>query len=140
VTKKTAWTRVDRGDAAGYRSAGTEFMRSAQLAYDHGYWNASGLLYVHASIAYADAVCVALAGMKSTSDNHLDAVTLLGEAASQTPGRDHALSHLRRIIEEKNRGSYTGLSFRERDAASLAVHAARFTDWAARVLQGVSGR
>jgi len=139
MTKKTPRTRVDRREAVGYQSVGAEFMRSAQLAAGHGYWNASGLLYVHASIAYADAVCIALGGMKSTSDNHVDAVALLGEAAAQTKDRDLALSHLRRIIEEKNRVSYTGQSFRERDAGSLATHASRFAGWAERVLKGVTG-
>jgi hypothetical protein len=134
MTKKTPRTRVERAKASSYRSVGAEFIRSAQMAAGHGYWNAAGLLCVHAAIAYADALCIALAGMKSTSDNHLDAIALLGEASAQAKDRDPALAHLRRIIEEKNRVSCTGQSFRERDAETLAMHAERFAAWAERVL------
>ena len=140
MTKKTSRRRMERSQADSYRASGAEFMKAARLAVGNGCWNAAGVLFVHASIAYADAVCIALAGMKSTRDNHLDAVALLGEATAQVRDRDQAISHLRRVIEEKNRASYLGQSYRDRDTKSMEIHAVRFSGWADRVLQGVTGR
>ena len=134
MTRQTKRRSVDSGMAASYAGAGDEFFRTAQLAQSHEYWNAAGLLLVHASIAYADAVTIQLSGQQSSSDNHQDVVTLIKEAARDRKGRDKALHHLSTIIQEKNRVSYTGQSFRSSDVASLLKHAARFQDWVRELL------
>jgi len=135
VARKTKRVRVDRSDSPRYASVGQEFTRAAELAQEFVYWTAAGLLMVHASIAYADAVAIRLAGLKSTSDDHLDAVTLLAEAAAEAPDRDPALQHLRRIIDEKNRVAYSGDALREREVTALATHATRFRTWAMKILE-----
>lgn len=112
-----------------------QFLKAAGLASEHDYWNAAGLLIVHAAIAYADAVSIRLAGMKSTSENHHDAVQLLAEAAAREKDRDRALGHLRRIIEEKSRVSYGGEAFRKGEIDALGTHAERFRSWCEAVLE-----
>lgn len=79
MAKKTQRAQVDPGEAESFRKTAEQFMKAGKLAREHGYGNAAGLLFVHAAIAYADAVSIRLAGMKSTSDNHHDAVQLLSE-------------------------------------------------------------
>lgn len=71
---------MDRQKAGSYAAVAEDFLRAADLAIQHEYWNAAGLLLVHASIAFTDAVWIKLAGMKSTSESHQDAVTLLKES------------------------------------------------------------
>lgn len=126
---------MDRGKAASYAGAGHEFLRAAELAQKHEYWNAAGLLLVHSAIAHADAVTIHLAGQKSTSESHQDVVLLLKEAVRDLKGRDEAIHHLSTVIEEKNRVSYTGQPFRSSDVASLIKHAARLQDWTRKAIE-----
>ena len=79
---------------------------------DHG-------LVPGASLKTLAPITTNLAGQKSTSENHLDVVTLLKEAARDRKGLPEAIHHLSTAIEEKNRVSYTGQSFRASDVASL---------------------
>ena len=136
MTKKTKRSAVDRGEASTYAEAGAQFTRAAALARESGYWNAAGLLYVHSAIAFADAVAIARRGEKSTSENHLDALILFGDVTAGLKGRDEAREHLRRIIDEKSRVAYSGVTFRRGDLEKLALHAERFRSFAERVLTG----
>ena len=134
MTRKTPRARVESGKSASFRGMGEQFMKAAGLARDHGYWNAAGLLIVHAAIAYADAVSIGLAGMKSTSDSHTDVVHLLAEAAAREKDLDRALGHLKKILDEKNRVAYTGEMFRRQEVEALETHAERFRAWAGAVI------
>lgn len=115
-------------------------MRAAALAGEHDYWTAAGLLYVHGAIAYADAVTIRRTGAKSASDNHMDVVELLKEAAASEKGLDQAIAHLRRLIGEKSRAAYTGQSPWAADVGKLATHAERFEAWARLAVQGEGKR
>ncbi len=135
MTKRTRRVSVERGESGRFAEAGAQFAQAAGLAREFEYWNAAGLLYVHAAIAFADAVSIARRGEKSTSENHLDALALFDVAASGLKGRDEASEHLRRIVEEKSRVSYSGLSFRRADLEKLARHAERFRAFAESLLR-----
>ena len=126
MVRKTARQRIDPDESPKYAAAAAQFFDAADLARDCRYWNAAGLLLVHGSIAWADAVAIRLKGVKSTSDDHKDAVALLGEVLTGVRGRDEALTHLHRIIDEKNRVSYEGITFQESDMERLARHTERF--------------
>jgi hypothetical protein len=134
MTKKTKRAAVDRREAAKYAAAAAQFTQAAGLAREFEYWNASGLLYVHSAIAFADAVAIARKGEKSTSENHMDALVLFGEVTAGLKGRDEAREHLRRILEEKTRVAYEGTSFRRSDLEKLVVHADRLRTFAERIL------
>lgn len=135
MAKQTRRTRIDPAQSRSFRATAGQFLKAAGLAREHDYWNAAGLLIVHAAIAYADAVAIRLAGVKSTSDNHQDAVQLLADAAVRERDRDRALGHLKRIIEEKSRVSYSGEAFRKSEIDALETHAERFRDWCEAVLE-----
>ena len=53
------------------------FSDTADLAYEFDYYNASGVLYIHASIAYSDAITIKLSGKKSNGENHYEVIQLL---------------------------------------------------------------
>lgn len=135
MAKRTKRAAVDRGEAGHYSGAAAQFAQAAEIAREFEYWNAAGLLYVHASIAFADAVAIARKGEKSTSENHMDALVLFEAVTSGLKGRDEATEHLRRILEEKCRVSYMGMSFRRSDLEKLAIHAERFRAFVERVLK-----
>ena len=135
MARKTQRQKTDSGEAGSYAGVGREFFKAAEMARTHEYWNAAGLLYVHGAIAMADAVAIWREGVKSTSENHMDAIALLGEVTSDVKDRDEALGHLQKIVREKSRVAYTGQSFRSGDVQSIGKHAGRFADWAAKLLR-----
>ena len=134
MAKKTKRQRIDREKASDYAAIGDDFLRGAELAMDDERWNAAGLLLVHAAIATADAVCIKLSGMRSTSDNHQEAVTLLKEVTVASDERGRAVQQLRRIITEKNAVAYGGQRFRRRGVEALKTRADRFHAWARTIL------
>jgi hypothetical protein len=111
-----------------------EALKAAKLARDHDYGTAAGLLFVHAGIAYGDAVSIHLAGVRSTSDNHYDATVLLTEAAARVKERDRGVAHLRRLIDEKSRVASTGEILRKPEVEVLENHAERFRAWCEGIL------
>lgn len=135
MARKTSRSRVERSSAAGYAAAAGQFFEVAGLARQMAYWNAAGVLYVHAAIAVADAASIRLMGMKSTSDNHLDAVHLFDQATRDERGQAEAVQHLRRIIDEKNRVSYTGATFKESELRAMALHAERLREFCEKVIR-----
>lgn len=132
--KRTARKRVSPAEAGKYARAGRQFLDAAELAGEFEYWNAAGLLYVHGTIALADAVAVRLKGVKSSSDDHRDAAALFGEVVGDRAGKKEAQGRLERIIMEKSRASNEGDTLRREDVMKLKVHAERFRRFAEELL------
>jgi hypothetical protein len=135
VPKKTHRQRIDPADSEKYATKGRQFLDTAELAKEIGNWTSAGLLIVHGAISLADAVTIKLKSVKSSSDNHKDAVALLGEVAAGIEGRKEALTHLERIIDEKNKVAYGGISYRREDVERLALHVERFRKFAEGILR-----
>ena len=135
MTRRSNRGATDRSRAPGYALTAGRFFDGAESAMDLGNWDAAGLLYVHAAIAFADAVAIRRKGEKSAGENHLDAVALFAEAAAGVDGREEAIKHLRRLIEEKTRVSYIGTALRKAEAEELRKHADRFRTFCSRLLQ-----
>ncbi|MBI2931750.1 MAG: hypothetical protein HYY16_08865 [Planctomycetes bacterium] len=135
MARKVSRKIVERREARSHQGIGSEFFHAAELAAGHDYWNAAGLLFVHASIAYADALCIKYAAWKSTSDNHMDAIALLEESTTRLENSKQASSHLMRIVREKNRLAYTGQSFHRDEVEAIRKHAERFREWAEELLR-----
>ena len=134
MARKTTRARVGRERAPQYARVGGDFFEAASLALEHDYASAAALLYIHAAIALADAVAIHLSGFKSTSDQHQDAVALLRQIAEPSGGRDAAVRHLKRLIDEKSRIAYTGEVVTRKQVDGLAIHAERFRTWAVGIL------
>jgi hypothetical protein len=82
---------------------------------------------VLAGIAASDAACCKAVGRTNRSQNHRDAVALLGQAS---PGGTEAAKHLERLLGLKDEAQYgfTGLTAQElqravRRARALVTHA-----------------
>lgn len=91
------------------------------------------ILSVHAVIAYADSLCVHLAGRKSTSADHRSAVALLRAImGSRLPATTEKV--LARVLSEKDRLEYQGYVASMGDAQQLFSRAESFATWAESVL------
>lgn len=106
------------------------FFHAAKVACEFEYWNASGVLIVHAAIAIADAIAIKLAGVKSRGEEHHETIALLEEVVAPSKEKQKALEHLRRIIDHKNAVSYGGEIYGRTDIEQLWKQATRFREWA----------
>ena len=69
--------QVDRSRWRQFSAVGEHFAQAAQLATEFQYWNAAGVLQVHAAIALTDALTIKAGGVKSAGEDHLLAADLL---------------------------------------------------------------
>src|SRR5262249_45968941 len=74
--------RVYRRDATQHLGKAISFIEAAEAELEAGRADAAALCAIHAAIAAADSVTVALAGQRSTDPDHQRAVTLLRSVAS----------------------------------------------------------
>lgn len=135
MTKRTSRKAVDRPQYQDYKKAAQHFYEAAGVAMEYSYWTAAGVLIVHSAIAYADAISINLSGQKSSSTNHEDAIALVNDAVANGETKRNAINQLRRIIEEKNKISYSGDLYREAIIRELWKRLERFQTWAIRILE-----
>jgi len=81
-----------------------------QFAQELEQWNAVGLNAVHCAISANDALLVYHLGIRSVSDDHLETIQLL-QSNIQTDESRGAVSHLRRILSQKNLVEYEDREF-----------------------------
>ncbi len=122
-------TSVERTQHKNYRAVADNFLKGAELARDFEYWNAAGALIVHAAIAYSDALSIKFGGMKSQSENHLEAVQLLTELVADSEKKRSAIHQLQRIIDHKTSVSYSGEMYSRKDIEQLWKQLQRFKEW-----------
>lgn len=118
-----------RDEARAHVAKAREFLEAAELADDLDLYNAATSSAVISGINSKDAICLALTGRSSETENHNDAVADL-KAAGQ-PGRAVATSFAR-LLRLKGKSQY--------QAASIsAADASRAIDWATRCLDVAKG-
>src|SRR5439155_3077003 len=97
---------VERTAARSYLDKADEFLAAAKMALDSGKRDAVMLNAIHAAIAAADSVTVALLGVRSTDPDHLRAADLLEEVGGGgTEMKGHA-RQLRQLLSKKNVTEY----------------------------------
>lgn len=126
---------VDRARYKSYMQVADGFREAAEAAQEYEYWNAAGLLIVHAAIAYADALTIRIAGVKSQGEDHHEAIALLREHTAASEAQRSALNHLAKIIDHKNAVAYSGSLYEAKDAAMLQRHLERFHRWVLSILR-----
>jgi hypothetical protein len=134
MTKRKCRKPVDRSRYRKYGDVAEHFAAAAKDSMEPGYWAASGVLIVHAAIAFADALCIKQAGLKSAGDDHEDAVALVEEVVGGGDEKAKAIHQLRRIIEEKTRVSYLGDLYSEKEIKEMWKRLERFRQWAKDIL------
>ncbi|MBX2991867.1 MAG: hypothetical protein KF749_11965 [Bacteroidetes bacterium] len=126
---------VSRERSSDYMNVAENFYQGAGLAREFEYWNAAGVLIVHAAIALPDAVAIRFGGVKSQGEDHHDAATLLDELVAGDDMKKTALGQLRRIIDHKTSVSYSGEVYNRKDVEQLWKQLERFRLWAKSILQ-----
>ena len=111
------------------------FAEGAEVAVDYEYYNAPGVLIIHAAIAIADAVTIKLSSAKCSGDSHYEIIKLISETAPKNKATVTALNHFEKLIDHKNIVSYHGELYTKKDIAILMKHFDRFSIWAYGLLQ-----
>jgi len=135
MVRKSNRVTVDRTTYLNYRAVADNFFLGAEVAREYEYWNAAGVLIIHAAIALADAICIKFGGVKSRGENHYETISLLEEFIAPGEQKAKALNHFRKIIDHKNLVSYSGEIYERKDVAQLWKWLERFRSWAFDVLK-----
>lgn len=106
------------------------FAEAAELAYEFEYYNAAGVLFIHSSIAYADAITIKLSGKKCNGENHYEVIHLLEQVIPQTRIDKKAINNFKSLIDHKNLISYSGDVYNKSDLIRMMKGFARFKEWA----------
>lgn len=125
---------VDRSKSRNYLTVAQSFDGGAELAKEYEYWNASGVLIIHAAIAYTDAITIRLGGLKSQGENHHETIALAESLLPRDQATKKALNQLRSILDEKTRVSYSGEVYQRKDVEHMWKLLARYRQWALSVL------
>ena len=128
--------QVERSRWRQFRTVGESFAQAAEMATQFQYWNAAGVLLVHAAIALTDALTVKVGGVKSAGEDHMLGADLLESVLAIDPEGKKAIGHLRALIQEKNLVSYGGQVYRQEDIRRMARHLNRYRAWTDRLLSG----
>lgn len=130
MVKKVSRKKVDSSDYKIFLKISENFSEAAKLASDYEYYNAAGVLIVHAAIALADAVTIRFSSYKCSGENHYEVIKLLKETAPVSKQTKSALTHFEQIIDHKNAVSYQGMIYIKADIDQLLKHFQRFSTWA----------
>jgi hypothetical protein len=134
LVKKVSRKEVHSSDYINFLKVSENFFEGAKLAADFEYFNAAGVLIVHAAIAMADAVTIRFSSSKCSGDNHYEIIKLLKETAPASAQNKSALIQFEKIIDHKNAVSYQGLIYVKEDIDQLVKHFERFSNWANTIL------
>ncbi len=126
--------QVERSRWRQFRAVGESLAQAAEMATQFEYWNAAGVLLVHAAIALTDALTVKVGGVKSVGEDHMLGADLLESVLAIDAEGKKAIGHLRALIQEKNLVSYSGQVYHREDIRRMARHLTRFRGWADRLL------
>ena len=120
-------TAVSKADYVIYRNKAKDFYEMAQQASDLDNWTGVGLNAVHCAISSCDALLVFYIGVRSTSDDHMDAVDLLLRIPEISSGGEVSTS--KRIVAKKNLIAYECRDFRQSEALEILKLTKRFYRW-----------
>lgn len=134
MSRKTKRVAVPREKFQDYARVADNFRAGAETAMAFEYWNAAGVLIIHAAIAYSDALTIKVGGLKSQGEDHMDAVDLVRQVVALDKSGEGALNHLWRMIQEKNVVSYHGEIYARQDVDKLWKHLERYRQWAVSIL------
>jgi len=135
MSRKTIRTKVDNVKWKDYKKVADSFSGGAEVAREFEYWNAAGVLIVHSSIAYADAISIKIKGEKSQGQDHNQTVLLLKEILATSDENKKACANLEKIIAQKTSVSYSGDVYDMKDVQNLWKNFERFKRWAESLLK-----
>jgi hypothetical protein len=134
MVKKTNVVSTEKNKYHDYKAVANNFYQGADVAYEFQYYNAAGVLIVHSAIAYSDAITIKIQGIKNRGEDHQEIVSLLQNVTGNLPENRLALSKLHKIIEHKNKVSYSGDIYSKKDIDSMRKLIDRYKSWAEKQL------
>ena len=79
MTSKSPIRKIDPSRSLDFRKVAENFYEGARLASEYKYYNAAGVLIVHAAIAYSDAISIKNKSVKIHGENHYEIISLLND-------------------------------------------------------------
>ena len=134
MARSVKQTWVERSKYVNYKSVADNFYDGAEVAAEYEYWNAAGVLIVHAAIAYGDAITIKYGGVKSRGEDHTQLINLIDNIVAPSDEKKKALVQLNKIIAHKNAVSYGGDIYDSKDIDKLKKHINRFRAWVESIL------
>lgn len=129
MAKRRGRKSVSRTHYTKYKNVAEHFYDAAKDLMDLEDWTAAGVIIVHSAIAFTDALCIKLSGVKSIGEDHEGAVTLLENTVAESDEKLKAINQLKRIIEEKTKVSYLGELYSQTQAIEMWKRLERFRQW-----------
>lgn len=127
---KTGFRKVDVGKHHDFEKISKDFASGCESAYAFEYFNAAGVLIIHAAIALADSVTIKLAGKKCSGESHYEIIELLRLVTPPSANKNKALDQFKKLIDHKNQVSYQGNIYFRKDVDKLLKYFGRFKSWA----------
>lgn len=118
-----------------YQNVAEHFYNAAKDSIDLEYYTAAGVIIVHSAIAYTDALCIKLAGVKSIGEDHDNAILLVEKVVADSEEKVKAINQLHRIIEEKTKVSYLGELYSATQIKDMWKRLERYRKWAISILE-----
>jgi hypothetical protein len=135
MVNKSPRTKISSARFGNFHGVAVNFYEGAKVAYEYAYYNAAGMLIVHSAIAYSDAISIKNKGIKIKGENHYEIIYLLDDIIHASDEKKKAINHLKSIIDNKNRVSYSGDVYSKKDIDLLWKHFERFKAWAEKLLR-----
>lgn len=135
MVRKSKQTSVNKSDFKKFLDVSKNFYEGAKVAYEFEYYNAAGVLVVHAAIALGDSLTIKTGGVKCRGENHYEILYLIKEEIKDDVKRNTALKHLEAILSHKNSVSYLGDIYYKADVDKLFKYYDRFSKWAYIILE-----
>jgi hypothetical protein len=135
MTSKSPLKKIEPNRSLNFSKVAENFYEGAKIASEYSYYNAAGVLIVHAAIAYSDAISIKYKGVKVHGENHYEIISLLTGLIPYSEEKKKALNNLKSIIDHKNKVSYSGDIYHKKDIETLWKHFERFRIWAERILK-----
>lgn len=135
MVKKEHSRKIDNAKYLDFLKVAQNFEEGARLASEFEYFNAAGVLIIHAAIALADSVTIKLASKKSVGENHYEVISLLNEVTPASELKTNSINHFKALIDHKNFVSYSGDIYFKKDVDKLWKHFDRFKSWTEIILK-----
>lgn len=126
---KTVFKKYDVNKHLDFEKISNDFANGCDSAYALEYYNASGVLIIHAAIALADSITIRLAGKKCSGESHYDVMELLRVVTPPSISKTKALDQFKKLIDHKNKVSYHGDIYYKKDVDKLIKYFERFKLW-----------
>ena len=127
--KKLIRKSVSRNLWHNYYSVAKDNYRGAIINYENNLWTPAAILFVHTAIAYTDALTVKAGGVRSSSDDHLQVVSLVKQIIFINDEDKTALNRLMKILSEKSKVAYGGQMYSQSQAEKMMKNMERYQSW-----------